>query len=183
YNNSGFGIVPGSDIIDGTAEKRFSEGQMVFLPLWFAATERLRDMDTDYGLIPYPKFNETQENYSSLVQDTASIITVPRTVSDIDMVSAVIEALSSASYRTVLPAYYEVGLKTKYSRDDASSQMVDLIYGVASTDFAYAYSWSLSNIGHIARTVVGKNQDFASSYAALEKAALTGLETLNSLYK
>jgi len=183
YNNKGFFIMPNNDIIDGTAEKRFSEGQMIFLPLWFAATERLREMESDYGLVPYPKYDETQENYRSLVQNTASVLTVPRTVSDIDMVSAVIEALSAESYRRVLPAYYEVGLKTKYSRDDVSSQMVDLIYGVASTDFAYAYSSSLGSIGTIARSVVGKKMDFASTYASNEAAALAGLEKLISLYK
>jgi len=183
YNNKGFFIVPSTDITDGTAEKRFSEGQMMFLPLWFDAAERLRDMETDYGIVPYPKMDESQDEYRSLVQNTASVISVPITAADPDMISAVLEALSSATHRDVLPAYYEVGLKTKYSRDDASSKMVDLIYGAATTDFGYAYAGSLNNIGVIARTVVGKNQDFASTYASIEKPALAALDELNSLYK
>ena len=182
YNNPGFFIEPTNDIIDGTAEKRFASGQMIFLPLWFAATERLRDMEGDYGLVPFPKMDDAQDNYRSLVQNTASVISVPITVGNKDMVSAVLEALSSVTHRDVLPAYYEVGLKTKYSRDNASSQMVDLIYSVASTDFGYAYSSSLSSIGTIARTVVGTNKDFASTYASKEATAIAALDKLNALY-
>jgi len=182
YNNPGLFITPETEIIDGTAENRFASGQMMFLPLWFAAAEKLRDMTSDYGVIPYPKYDEAEDEYRSLIQNTASVISVPCTVGDLDMVSAVLEALSAESHRRVLPAYYEVGLKTKYSRDDISSQMIDLIYSVASTDFAYAYSASLASAGTIARTVIGKNADFSSTYASLESAAVKGLEEMIDIY-
>ncbi len=178
FNNPGVITTADTEIIDGTAESRFASNQMLFLPLWFAATERLRSMDADYLMLPYPKLNEKQENYKALVQNTASVISVPKTVSDLDVVGAVLEALSAESFRSVIPAYYETGLKTKYSRDDVSSQMVDLIYSVATSDFFYAYSADLGSVGTIARTVVGKQQEFASYWASKESEVKAALEKL-----
>ena len=181
FNNVGFITTEGNEIVDGRAENRFASNQMLFLPLWFAATERLRSMDADYLMLPYPKLNEKQENYKALVQNTASVIAVPKTAGDLDLVGAVLEAMAAENYRTVIPVYYETGLKTKYSRDDVSSQMVDLIYSVATSDFFYAYSSSLGSVGTIARAVVGQQQDFASYWASKESEVKTALDALIAL--
>jgi hypothetical protein len=43
------------------------------------------------------------------------------------MTGAVLETLNFLTYKDVVPAYYEVTLKQKVSRDNVSSQMLDLI--------------------------------------------------------
>ena len=53
---------------------------------------------------------------------------MPVTNSDLDMTGAILEALNSASATTAVPAYYEIALKTKYSRDEESAAMLDLIF-------------------------------------------------------
>ena len=52
---------------------------------------------------------------------------IPVTVEDKDAAGAVLEALSSESYRTLVPEYCEVSLKTRYSQDDDVSRMFDLV--------------------------------------------------------
>lgn len=178
YNTQGVYLDDDTEISNGMAETRFASGQMLFLPMWFSATKRLRTMDSDYMMLPYPKLDETQESYRALIQNTASVLTVPITNPDLDMAGAVIEALTAESYRTVVPVYYETGLKTKYSRDDISSQMVDLIYSAATTDFFYAHSLNISSVGTIAREVVGAQKDFASYWASKETAAQAALAKL-----
>ena len=156
YANAGTLVVKETEIIDETMENRFASEQMLFLPKWFASTDLLRDMETDYGIVPFPKLDDTQDDYRALVHNIASTVAVPITCGDPDMIGALLEALAAESYRTVIPAYYEVSLKTKYARDDVTSQMIDLIYGAAFTDFAYAYSVLLGSVGTISRTVVGQ---------------------------
>ena len=47
---------------------------------------------------------------------------------DPEFVSAVMEAMASESATTVVPAYYDVTLKTKMTCDNDSAEMLDLIF-------------------------------------------------------
>ncbi len=160
----------------------FAANEILFLPLWLKTCESLRDMESGYGILPYPKLDEAQENYISLVQDTSSIFCIPVTCRQPDEIGAVIEAMCAENYRTVIPAYYDTALKTKYSRDTVSSQMIDLIHDTSMTDFAYAYNYSISSIGTVMRSVVAANGSLASTVAKSVKAVRKQLSKLVDTY-
>jgi hypothetical protein len=87
-----------------------------------------RDMDIDYGIIPYPKYDSAQETYCSRTEG-AYIHIYPTTLSQYELAGAVTEAMACASLNEVIPVYYDVVLKSKYTRDENSTAMLDLIYG------------------------------------------------------
>lgn len=87
-----------------------------------------RDMDIDYGIIPYPKYEDTQDTYYSRTEG-AYIHIYPITLTQYDLAGAVTEAMACASLNEVIPVYYDVVLKSKYTRDENSTAMLDLIYG------------------------------------------------------
>jgi hypothetical protein len=153
---------------------------------WFYTSSLFRTMEGDYGLIPYPKFDEAQEKYLSLVHDTALVYCVPITIgNNFDAVSATMEALAFEAYKSVTPAFYEIALKLKYIRDsdDTALQIVDMIHAGATTDFAYIYNYALNDIGLIMRALMGgKRSDFASEYAKKENGVITKLDELIELY-
>ena len=68
-----------------------------------------------------------------------------KTSGNTDAAGAVLEALSAYKYKTVLPAYFEVALKTKYSRDDTTSQMCDIIRDSMVLDFGFVFNNELGN--------------------------------------
>ena len=105
----------------------FSENRALFMDISLFHLQSLRNMEADFGIIPYPKYDEAQEEYYSRVSYYWANI-VPVTNSDLDMTGAILEALNSASATTAVPAYYEIALKTKYSRDEESAAMLDLIF-------------------------------------------------------
>lgn len=156
--------------------------------------EEMREMKDDFGIIPYPKLNEEQEEYVTLLHN-ATVATCIPVCTDEDRaneeVSAVIEALASESYRRVSVAFYETALKTAYNRDDQSAQMIDIITGqhdtVKSTltkNFAYEYNQSLNGIGNIFNSVIGSGSpDFVSKYDSTIGAAELGLKDLIQQYK
>ena len=94
----------------------------MFIHNWLYASETsyLRDMKSDYGIIPYPKYDENQDGYYTFQHDQIGLFTIPVTSTKKDMAGAVLEAMSSESSKTVVPSYYEVALKSKYSRDSES---------------------------------------------------------------
>ena len=185
FENKGAFIVSGGNDIGDIQEPMFTGNEVLFLPGWIYMAENFRDMEADYGIIPYPKYDENQDEYLSLVHDGTTIYCIPATCTKLDMTAAAAEALAAEAYRTVTPAFYEVALKNKYSRDDASSRIIDIIYNAATTDFLYANNYSMNNtrIGLFSRAMVSaKSKDFASEYAKIETAAQAALDALVKLY-
>ena len=179
YNNVGVYVTDDeSQMIN-----RFAEDGSLFLVNRFVAANSLREMNSEYGIVPFPKYDETQE-YSALVHDAAAIFAIPVTVSHYDEVSASLEALCAESYRTVVPAYYEMALKTKYMSDSTSGIIIDMIKNAAKTDFVYAYNYALNGAGMISRTMMtSKTPDFASNWAGIQGGAEKGLTELIELYE
>ena len=104
----------------------------------------LRDMKTDYGILPMPKYYDHQDRYYHTVsKDNASVMFLPVTHSDADLeaLGTVISAISEYSMHLVTPAYYDVQLKYRDSRDDESGEMLDLIFASRTFDIADAYNW------------------------------------------
>ncbi len=96
-----------------------------------------------YGIAPIPKFDQSQENYHSYVQDRVSSFGISAVVGDRDeqeKMAAVLEALAYHSYNIVRPAYYETTLSERYMQDPQSSEVLDMIYNSLSFDFTSSCS-------------------------------------------
>ncbi len=178
---------PGSlyETENGACYTSFRNGKAQFLGIsTISAAKSFRDMEDDFSFLPYPKLTEAQEHYNCVVADIVAPGAVPGTSLNLDMAGAVIEALSSESYRSVLPTYYETALKIKYSRDDITSQIIGIIHDASYTDFLYAYSSSLGGIGVIMRDLVAKNStDYMSLVSKKEKSVNKYLEKLITAYE
>jgi len=152
-----------SDVFPG--QILFKNNQFLLMPERFYAAVELRDMQADYGIIPYPKYDEAQDKYYSRIWDAMSLMCVPVNCEKTEAVGAFMEAMASESYRTVTPAYYEIALKGKYARDDVSSQMLDMVRDGAYLSFASIYNGSLGNPWDCMRDLMSKkSKNFASWY-------------------
>ncbi len=182
HSNTGTMLRAGGE---GTLQNNidFNNGYSLFLMGFLYTSEQLRNMEQDYGIIPSPKFNETQKDYSAVVHDIATLICLPQTATKLEEIGAVLELMAYESYRTVTPAYYETAMKTKYTRDQLSSQIIDLLHDYYMTDIAYVFGSSFYNLGYTGRDMIANNQsNFASYYSKREKAALKQMEKLIEAY-
>ncbi len=136
--------------------------------------------DFGYGLLPFPKWDESQKDYATMLQRNCFML-IPVTVEDTDMVSAVMEALASESYRSLLPEYCEVTLKTRYSQDDNVSRMFDLIGGSIVFDPGEIYSGVLGAPSADIKTRISANDPNWASFVAGKKDSL--IEKMNSIIK
>ena len=132
-----------------------------------------RDKETEYGILPYPKLDESQDEYYTMVDGYHSALAVPKSVQNLEFVGIITEALNAESYKTVFPAYYEVALKTKYTYDDESIQMLDMIVDSRVFDFGYVYD-AFKGMSFIFQRLIGdnKSKDFESYYAQNSSAAI-----------
>lgn len=104
----------------------FLEGRTLFYDVSLGDVFELRRVcDVDMGLLPYPKYDVTQQDYLARVGNSA-VTAVPLTVRDADRTANIIDAYMYSSYQTTLPVYFDLALIGKYSRDDDSAFMVDI---------------------------------------------------------
>ncbi|MBR5869840.1 MAG: extracellular solute-binding protein [Clostridia bacterium] len=158
----------------------FSSGRVLFMGnSSVLSVEQIRDMECDFGILPCPKFDEEQKAYRTLVHDGGYLGAINGCSTNLDIAGAVLEVLNAETYRSVTPVYYETALKVKYTRDDTSAQMIDLIHDTLMTNFIYAYNYALNNIGLQYRTLItGKSKDYVSLVEKNLKGAETKLEAL-----
>ncbi len=157
----------------------FLAGGALFCNGLLRSAEGFRDMEDDFGFLPSPKLDEAQEYYRNLVGDCNLFTVIPVTCVKAEMAAAVLEALNAQTYRTVTPAWYEVTLKCKYSRDLISSDIIDLIHDSIYTDFLFAYSPMVSQMGQVMRDLVtNNNTNYASNVASKQKVATKGIERM-----
>ena len=124
-------------------------------------------------------YDESQAEYRTLVHDTALLGGISVASQNLDMMGAVLEVLGVESYRTVTPAWYETVLKVKYTRDDISAQIIDLINETATTNFIYAYNFAINGLGNVYRDLVtAGSSDYVST---VEKKLSAGETKLNAI--
>lgn len=142
-----------------------------------------RNMTDQYGIIPIPKMEESQEEYYTFLHDQFTAFGIVSTVKEdrLQMMGAFLEAMAAESYKSLVPTYYELALKTKYVSDEESGEMLDKIYKSIYIDAGVLYTKSLSSIHQQLRTVIkSENNTIASMFKAQGKVIDKLLEKLNS---
>lgn len=165
-------------------ENIFSVGRSVFAAsrIDFVMKDAVRNMKDDYGIIPYPKLEES-DDYATYLSGTfsAQMIGVTQPESDLHRTALITQALNAYSHEYVTPAIVETTLKTKAARDEESIRMVNLVFDKRQYSFdsidegGFAFS-PLQTV----RTLIGakKSKDIASYYASREKSAKAWIEKI-----
>jgi ABC-type glycerol-3-phosphate transport system substrate-binding protein len=126
------------------------------------ASEEFRAMEVDFGILPYPKYNEAQEKYISM--NHAGLMVIPQDIKDAEMVGIVTELLGAESMRYTIPAYFDILLTHKGVRDDDSLEMMEIIFSNIVYDFGYNFS-NFTNIAYIVpRLISDRSTNVASFY-------------------
>lgn len=117
-------------------EKMFARSRAAFITCEMKTVTVLRStMDTAFGLIPMPKYDEEQENYWTAVSYNTSFLTVPKIQSDAERTGVILDALSYESMQSTLPVYNDISLTQKGLRDEESAEMLALINEYRAVEF------------------------------------------------
>ena len=179
YENPGSYVKKGNMGADDSSDM-FKNNQVLFWPGVIAvAIERFRDMESDYSIIPYPKFDDMQTQYYSRIQDAVSLFCVPENCAKTELAGAFMEAVSSESYKNVSPAYFDVAMKLKYARDETSAKMLDMIREGSYLNFAGIYNESIGYPWHLMRQLMSDHsKNFASWWEKNEPKIVSAIEKL-----
>ncbi|MDD4772811.1 MAG: ABC transporter substrate-binding protein [Eubacteriales bacterium] len=157
--------------------KVFNEGRAYFCGITFQKIEMfLRDMNDDYGVLPMPKYDESQERYMTDVSGAGSMIIMPVSAADTEIVGNITEALAAAAYDMITPSLYDIIASTKNVRDEESARMVQLI--IRNRVFDMAHMYYIPGDDFCYDLLKAKSTDVASYFAGKEAAANSTLDKL-----
>jgi len=155
---------------EGINSRMFQNNQGLFMECTFFFMNTLRGMETDFGIIPHPKFNEAQDKYYARIEGGVSFI-VPVTADNesLERTSVILEAMACESLNSVIPAYYDIALKTKNARDEESEEMIDIIFANRVLDFGDAIWYDDIRNGVMRDLYVKNNRNLASKLESMER--------------
>ena len=169
---------------DTLAIQMFSNNQAMFFMQLMQMVPKLRDMDADFGILPFPKYDEAQTEYYNTVGSWHSVFfCMPFGNIDTDHSTILAEALACEGMYTVTPAYYEMTLKNKSARDEESAEMLDIIFETRVYDLGWYYQFGMYNEEVMNLFRLNYNaKEFSSMYASKEKKALDEVNKANEAF-
>ncbi len=145
----------------------FTNGNYLFHHHWlYWVQTQISKVMTNYGIIPMPKFNAEQKDYCTGVQSGMHMYCIPIDVKDAEANSIITEALACESYHELVPKYFQICLKSRYSPDAEDARCIDILYNTVTFDIAYTFSSSIGIIPSIGNMVKTNIPAFGRLYTA-----------------
>jgi len=178
-------VLEGEHAEEGILGDTFVAGRLMIYSGFLCDVAKLREMKDEFGVLPFPKYDEQQTDYFTTVRGDNYFLGIPVTVSeaDRDFVGLVTETIACYGYTDVRPAVYDDTLKGKMTRDEDSVQMLDILVDGIVVEFAFAHA-NDSSFSYVLWNVLNTRSDsFASYYQKKLKPATKYYEKVNNVYK
>jgi len=144
-----------------------NEGRTLFASVQGSTLTTMRDIDWEYGIVPYPKADTSQDNYYTNLGFAYTNHCIPNDAKNPAMSAAVIECLASEAYRKTSPAIFDTTFKYKYSNNPLDAQMFDIIKSNIFIDsariFSSSFVWAQSPVSLFRSCIMNNNTSWAST--------------------
>ena len=155
---------------------RFRNGLTMFTSCSVGQLSTMRDVEFDYAVLPFPKYDVEQDGYISFITNQIQPMLIPITVADTERAGVVLENLAAESHRLVREKYFEELVNYKYVRDQDAIDILQMLYGGNGRfEIGHVYNW-----GGVETTICtgldGAGDSFISSMERIEKILLKSMQ-------
>jgi len=158
----------------------FYTRRALFIAAEVKASVEMRGFDDTFGLVPTPKYDESQENYRSFTHYNSPLLTIPVTSKYANDTAALLDEMSYMSYKDILPIYYNETVSQKGLRDEESIEMLDIIRSTTFFSADLCYGWSLKIVTAIRPEIFAGNSAVSSIIASNLPASEAAIENMMS---
>lgn len=150
------------------AFKMFQTDKSLFYYGELHSVVTMREMESEFGILPMPKYDENQDGYHHCINpNAAAVYIVPITNVDYESSGYIMDALGAASKNELTPAYFEKTLQGRVSRDVESTESLEIIINTINYDLGYLGGFGFSSF--ILGMADAYNTDLTSTYQKQEK--------------
>jgi len=158
----------------------FDSGRLLFFITNIQRTKQMRTSEVNYGIAPYPKWEEKDEYKMPVSEYWSSWIVVPSTVADTTNVGYMLDAMGYYSQQYVTPAFVENAVTIKTLRDEESEKILSELLQNKVFDIGSFFDWGSKMLYEMAQH---HNKNFASTIAKNRAKIEESIEATVELYK
>ena len=166
------------DVTNGGYMHVFSNERSLFLTAEIKAAQLLRDMEFTFGIVPFPKYDASQENYYSATVSRLFVLTIPVTNPDPTIAATIADVMSYESYQNILPIYFDITVSQKGLRNEDSIEMLNIIRDTRGFDIGEVFTWTSALSEKIKTKVFAGDEAVASDIAAAKPAIEASIEKM-----
>ena len=144
---AGTGISPYCTYDTGAATlNAFAEDKLLMYTATFSdlGAENIRNMASEYMILPMPKYDENQEDYITPFATGVAMALIPTTAVDAENSAKVMEYMGYYGEKNITPVYIEQTLKLKYASDPQVMEMVQYIIDRSAFTLTQVLIWNTS---------------------------------------
>ena len=150
------------------AFKMFQTDKSLFYYGELHAVATMREMESPFGIMPMPKYDESQDGYHHCINpNVAATYVIPSTNIDFESSGYIMDALGASSKNELTPAYFDKTLQGKVSRDEESQASLEIIISTIKYDLGYLGGFGFSSM--LYGMADSYNTDLTSTYTKQEK--------------
>ena len=128
------------------------------------------NMESEFGIVPFPKYDESQETYYSMYPYNCSMVAMPNTLmgEELDRAADIIEDLNYYSSIDLKDAWFEKLLKRRYTQDTESEDNLEIVKNNRVYDIGIYY-----NFGSMTSKLLDidvRTGNIASTYKRVQRA-------------
>ena len=168
---------------DGTQQhEAFKNDRAIFFMHYTSsAYTRYRDMESDFMILPLPKYDESQSSYYSYVNTWANaFIGLPKNGKN-DRAAIILESMAYLSHENLRPLVYDMAFKNKGARNEKDAEMLDVIFDTLTLDFNFAENFG-GSLDALKKVIFGKSE-FASEWARIKDKTNEAIRTFSDSWK
>lgn len=146
----------------------------------------LRAADMQFGILPFPKYDEDQEDWYAHTYDGLTSFGVPASAKDPEMCARILDAMAAENKTSVIPAYNEIVLDNRVAQDGDSKEMLGIIRENLYFDFGFVYSHPMKGTSTASSgpfAIFGdelrkQTTSYTSPFESVEEIFITNLEDI-----
>lgn len=175
-------VIADREIDNNKTNKMFRDGQILVGSYQVNSVFGLRqEMEDDFGIIPSPKYDESQTEYFDLYSTASgSCYAIPVTNTALEDTGLIMNVMGFYSQDTILPTVIDKNVLTKGTRDEESAEMLELIF---TTKFYDLGQWGSDIYGSLCSLIISDKDNIASVMAKMESKTQKQFAPIQQYYK
>jgi len=157
-------------------EAIFSGGRALMMGGELKAANTFRNMESTFGIVPMPKYEETQDRHYAAIAIVAPALVVPATNTKLEQTGIILDAMAYLSNRDVMPVFFDITMSQKQLRNDESIEMLQIIKDSLLLDVGVAYGWTPNLMDPIVNALDLGNNNAASTIEKQKDKTLANIE-------
>lgn len=165
----------------GVGVDAFATGRALFTNNRARMAKTFRETATcEYGILPMPKFNEAQENYSTNLGFPYTLYAISNCSQSVENAALVLESMAAQSYEEITPVLFYDALQLRYSPEVQDANTFDILRSTICFDIGRIYCTPLSNYSwnHFRNACTSGSYKYTTSVSSVKKLAQILLDTL-----